>query len=186
MLHRCLVFAPVKVGYRSYANDSVIREHTAIGRYCSIGRRCTIGAARHPIDWLTTHPVVLQPDIAGAGLPTPRGAEEATVIGNDVWIGDNVVIMPGVTIGDGAIIGAGAVVTRPVSPYTIVTGVPARRLRSRFPDAVVARLMALRWWDYGDELIRDLPYPDVAACLDLMVQRLESGRFDVFSPGFSP
>lgn len=46
--------------------------------------------------------------------------------------------------------------------------------------------MALRWWDYGDELIRDLPYPDVAACPDLTDQRLASGRFDVFSPGFSP
>lgn len=64
------------------------------------------------------------------------------VVGNDVWIGYEAVILSGVTIGDGAIIGTRAVVTKDVPPYTIVGGVPAKPIRRRFDDAVIARLEA--------------------------------------------
>ncbi|HJH64121.1 MAG TPA: acyltransferase [Bacteroides mediterraneensis] len=53
-------------------------------------------------------------------------------IEDDVWIGCNVTILKGVTIGRGAIVAAGAVVTKSVSPYTIVGGVPAKKLKNRF------------------------------------------------------
>lgn len=49
------------------------------------------------------------------------------VVGNDVLIGAGAIITDGVTIGEGAVIGAGAVVTEDVSPYSIVTGIPAAR-----------------------------------------------------------
>ncbi len=52
-------------------------------------------------------------------------------IGNDIWIGARVTILPGVTVGDGAVIAAGAVVTRNVEPYTIVGGVPAKKISER-------------------------------------------------------
>lgn len=55
------------------------------------------------------------------------------VIEDDVWIGIRSIIMPGVKIGKGSIIGAGAVVTKDVSPYTIVGGVPARIIKKRMP-----------------------------------------------------
>ena len=45
-------------------------------------------------------------------------------------IGSGAVIMCGVTIGEGALVGAGAVVTRDVPPRQIVSGVPARVVRS--------------------------------------------------------
>jgi UDP-2-acetamido-3-amino-2,3-dideoxy-glucuronate N-acetyltransferase len=45
-------------------------------------------------------------------------------------IGSGAVIMCGVTIGEGALVGAGAVVTRDVLPRQIVSGVPARAIRS--------------------------------------------------------
>jgi len=54
-----------------------------------------------------------------------------TTIGDDVWIGANVVVTPGVTIGTGTVIGAGSVVTSDTEPYTIVAGVPARRIGER-------------------------------------------------------
>lgn len=53
------------------------------------------------------------------------------VIEDDVWIGANCVILPDVRIGRGAVVGAGAVITRNVSPFTIVGGVPARPIGYR-------------------------------------------------------
>jgi len=50
-------------------------------------------------------------------------------IGKRVWIGSNATILPGVTIGDGAIV-AGAVVTKDVPENTIVSGVPAKVMRT--------------------------------------------------------
>lgn len=52
-------------------------------------------------------------------------------IGNDVWIGAKSIILPGVIIGTGAVIAAGSVVNKDVTPYTIVGGVPAKKLKDR-------------------------------------------------------
>lgn len=60
--------------------------------------------------------------------------------------------MPGVTIGDGAVVGSRAVVTKDVAPYTIVGGVPAKPIRKRFDDDTIAKLLALRWWEWEKEL----------------------------------
>lgn len=52
-------------------------------------------------------------------------------IGDGVWIGANVVIMPGTTLGKGTVVGAGSVVTKSTEPYSVVVGVPARKIKSR-------------------------------------------------------
>lgn len=52
----------------------------------------------------------------------------------DNWIGANAIILKGVTIGKGAVIAAGAIVTKDVSPYEIVGGVPAKRIGFRFQE----------------------------------------------------
>jgi acetyltransferase-like isoleucine patch superfamily enzyme len=46
-------------------------------------------------------------------------------------IGTGAILLPGVTVGKGSMVGAGAVVTRDVSPFSIVAGVPARFVRWR-------------------------------------------------------
>lgn len=137
---RCGFVGTVRIGYRSYANQSFFR-NCEIGRFCSIGRGVSIGAARHPTATLSTHPAAFAEGFEVGPL---------TRIGNDVWIGDNVVVMAGLKIGDGAILGAGAVVTRDVAAYDIVGGVPARLIRPRFDAETVAILQASQWWRYGD------------------------------------
>lgn len=52
-------------------------------------------------------------------------------IGDDVWIGSNAVILRNVNIGTGAIVGAGSIVTKDVGEFTIVAGVPARKIGER-------------------------------------------------------
>ena len=53
-------------------------------------------------------------------------------IGDDCWIAANVTILPSVgSIGVGAIIGAGSVVTKPVEPYAIIAGNPAKKIGER-------------------------------------------------------
>lgn len=60
------------------------------------------------------------------------------VIQDDVWIGHGAVITKGVTIGKGAIIAANAVVTKDVEPYAIYGGVPAKKIKSRIQEPLVA------------------------------------------------
>lgn len=45
-------------------------------------------------------------------------------VGDDVWVGAKSVVMA--DVGTRAVVGAGAVVTRPVPPYTVAVGTPAR------------------------------------------------------------
>jgi galactoside O-acetyltransferase len=67
------------------------------------------------------------------GVPMDRQPQVGGVIriGNDVWIGSNAVITADVEIADGTVVGAGAVVTRSTEPYSIVAGVPARKIGQR-------------------------------------------------------
>jgi len=50
------------------------------------------------------------------------------VINDDAWIGAGTIILPNITIGMGSVVAAGAVVTKSVEPYSIVAGVPAKKI----------------------------------------------------------
>jgi len=58
------------------------------------------------------------------------------VLGDHSFIGVNAVILPGVTVGKAAVVASGAVVSSDVSPFTMVSGNPAKVIK-RFtpPDA---------------------------------------------------
>ena len=136
-------------------------DRLVIGKFCSIacGAKFLFNAANHVLGSLSTYPFPsffeewgLDTDTASiAGAWDNHGD---IVIGNDVWIGYEAVILSGVTIGDGAIIGTRAVVTEDVPPYTIVGGIPAKPIRRRFSEEMIARLMDLRWWDWPEEKIK--------------------------------
>lgn len=70
------------------------------------------------------------------GTPTrlafPKEVRPPTIVGADVWAGQRVTVLEGLTIGTGAVIGSGSMVTKNVEPYTIVAGVPAKVIKSRF------------------------------------------------------
>jgi acetyltransferase-like isoleucine patch superfamily enzyme len=52
------------------------------------------------------------------------------VIGKHVWLGRRSVVMPDVVVGDGSIVGTAAVVTSDVPTMSVVTGVPARVIKT--------------------------------------------------------
>ncbi len=54
------------------------------------------------------------------------------VIEEDVWTGSNVTIMGNVNLGRGCICGACCVVTKPVPPYAVVVGSPAKIVAVKF------------------------------------------------------
>jgi acetyltransferase-like isoleucine patch superfamily enzyme len=55
-------------------------------------------------------------------------------INDFVWLGINSIVLRGVTIGEGAVVAAGAVVTKDVEPYTVVGGIPAKKIGDRRKD----------------------------------------------------
>lgn len=74
-------------------------------------------------------------------------------VGNDVWIGGGAIVLSGLRVGHGAVIGAGAVVTKDIEPYSIVAGVPARKIGMRFDAETIDQLLRIRWWDWPLEKI---------------------------------
>ncbi|WMW23247.1 acyltransferase [Methanolobus mangrovi] len=50
------------------------------------------------------------------------------IIKDDAWIGAGAIIMPDIIVGEGAVVGAGSVVTKNVDDYSIVAGVPAKKI----------------------------------------------------------
>lgn len=51
-------------------------------------------------------------------------------IGEGSWIGEKAMVMAGVTLGKRCIVAAGAVVTKSFPDYSMVAGVPAKRIKS--------------------------------------------------------
>jgi len=132
-------------------------QYLKIGRYCSIadGVRVFLGG-NHRIDWVSTFPFGHLPDskdIFRTKVKQVSAKGKNVTIGNDVWIGSSVTIMSGLEIGDGAVIAANSHVVSNVEPYAIVGGNPARLVRMRFDEEIIALLIELEWWKYSSQSI---------------------------------
>lgn len=131
-----------------------------IGRFSVVARNCDIGLGVHPTCYLSPHsifyshrPWTIHPEWV---KKCNYEIGKITKIGNDVWIGAKATIIDGVTIGDGAIVAAGSVVVKDVPPYAVVGGAPAKIVKYRFPEELIARLLEIKWWELPDEEITNV------------------------------
>jgi len=141
------------MGAYSYIVNDSQAIYTRIGKFCSIAAMTRINPGNHPMERAGQHHFSYRAASYGLGENDDGFFDwrraDAVTLGNDVWVGHGAILLPGVTVGDGAVIAAGAVVSKPVAPYMIVGGVPARPIRPRFPAAIGERLQALAWWDWS-------------------------------------
>ena len=112
------VFSPrlLQVGAHTIIGRSTLdaRGSVTIGRNVNIGSDSAFQTGKHLVD---------SPAFEADFLPI--------VIEDRAWIAERAFVLAGVTVGEGAVVAAGSVVTADVAPYTVVGGVPARRLRDR-------------------------------------------------------
>lgn len=154
-----------EIGYGSYMGQDNVLYNVSIGKYCCLANNIKVIGATHPTSkFVSFHPAFYSMGKqAGFTYTTMQRFDEHRFvdgrffckIGSDVWIGEDVKILGGVTIGDGALVAAGAVVIRDVPPYTIVGGVPAKVIKSRFEPSQVEFLLKFQWWNKDEDWIKD-------------------------------
>ena len=157
-----------RFSYGAILEPGVLPPGSGAGNFCSVGQGLIVRRRDHPADLPSLHPFFYNSRLGYLdGDTIITDAENPLEIGHDVWIGDRVTILSGCAqIGNGAIVAAGAVVTRPVPAYAVVAGVPARVIRYRFDNDVIAALEASRWWErdlaelLADERFLRPPGPD--------------------------
>ncbi|AFZ72583.1 acyltransferase [Natronobacterium gregoryi] len=149
----CVVGGDVTIGRRTNLEpDCDVVGHVEFGNYCAVARESTFQQTNHKTNQ-PSQQMKLYSEVLDSELPPTE--DGPITVGNDVWIGAGTTVLTGVTIGDGAIVGAGSVVTGDVEPYSVVAGVPATRVKWRFPADVRERLLELEWWEWDEETIRD-------------------------------
>jgi virginiamycin A acetyltransferase len=189
------LYAPFRteIGAFSYLRGCFLRAPVKIGRYCSFAPDVSIGVGKHPTSWLSTHPFQIfvqdfflrYPEYVNISHQQKNEElkEKDIIIGNDVWVGTNVIIKDGVTIGTGAIVGAGSVVTKDVEPYSIVGGVPAKKIKMRFDSTTIVRLLKLKWWEYDLAPLKNkVDFSNVPETMDVIERLLSTNGLTQFKP----
>lgn len=99
-------------------------EHIYIKKYTAIGTRCTIVTGGH------RSTVGIPHILLGASHINDKSTD--LHIDEDVWVGSNVTILPGSDLGRGCIVGACSTVSKPIPPYALVVGSPAKIVGVKF------------------------------------------------------
>ena len=139
------------------AYDDAEKAHILIGRYSSLAHDLTFNIGiNHNYHRVSSYPfenIDIWRDYCALGGDDCN--HNQIIIGHDVWIGAGATIMSGVRIGNGAVVGASATVAKDIPPYAIVVGNPARVIKYRFTEDVIAKLQAIKWWEWPVERIRE-------------------------------
>ncbi len=157
----------VEMGDYSYCDRLADIANARIGKFANIAALTRLGPTDHPMTTASLHHFLYRSASYWDGasdddLFFAARAGRVLTVGHDTWFGHGAIVKPGLTIGTGAVIAAGAVVTRDVAPYAIVAGNPARVLRMRFAPEIIDRLIAMAWWNWGHDRLRDA-LPDFRA-----------------------
>lgn len=132
----------IKVGKNSYGIIKVEsfenpNEKLVIGDYVSIATNVIfILGGNHQINAFTTYPLKAQFHLQYA--TDDAETKGPIIVEDEVWIGSHAIIMSGVTLGKGSIIAAGSLVTKDVLPFSIVGGNPAKFIKFRIADNLIA------------------------------------------------
>jgi len=84
--------------------------------------------------------------MTGSGVPFPYRVPSRSYIRikKHAIVGAEAVILPEVTVGEGAVIGANSLVKKDCEPWTIYVGSPARAVKSRPKERILALEAQLR------------------------------------------
>lgn len=118
-----------KDGYINISNNVYIGTGTTlfghsgmeIGDHCLLAQNITITPYSHSFE---------DPD---EYIINQGGHTRKITIGRDSYLGMNVTVLYSADIGEGSVVGSGAVVVKPLPPYSVAVGNPARIIRSRKP-----------------------------------------------------
>lgn len=149
-----VLMAECAIGDHTYIQKRATLFNADIGKFCSIASGVSIGPGMHKTDRVSTHPAFYLKDTPLLKKFSDKDlfiSYKRTSIGHDVWIGEKAIVLDGITIGHGAIIAASSVVTKDVAPYSIVGGIPAKHIRSRFDETKIEGLLKLEWWNYPED-----------------------------------
>lgn len=105
-----------------------VNSHSSIGNHCTLDCRGRIYIGANVS--IAPKVIILTADHDPNDQRFKYRAKKTTVE-DYAWLATGSMLLPGVTIGKGAIVAAGAVVTQNVPPYTIVGGVPAKKVGER-------------------------------------------------------
>lgn len=119
----------IHMGVRFFSlKNLVIGEDTIIGDHAFLDGRARLTIGNH-VDIASS--VLIYNSEHDLESETFKARLEPVEVGDYVFIGPRAIILPGVKIGKGAVVAAGAVVTKDVSDYSIVGGVPAKEIGER-------------------------------------------------------
>ncbi len=121
-------FTSIHMGCFFTGRKITFGSHTAINRRCYLDGRAGLRIGNNVNISPECYLLTLTHDLQDPEFH-PVGKE--VVIEDHAWLGARAIVMPGVKICEGGVVGAGAVVTSEVAPYTIVAGVPAKKIGER-------------------------------------------------------
>lgn len=122
----------IKIGQDSIIGEGAVldgRASLTIGNHVDIASEVMVYNSQHDVN---------DPSFKAISAPVE--------IGDYVFIGPRAIILPGIKIGKGAIVGAGAVVTKDVTDFMIVGGVPAKEIGQRQNKDPQYRLGRAAWF----------------------------------------